>query len=384
MRGHVHRRGAGWAYVADVGLDPVTGRRRQRTKSGFITKREAEQAVRAVLEEVRVGAYVPPSTETVGAYLAGWVERAKPNLRRTSWDGYRKAVMHLTSQLGSMPLQQLKPVHLEACYAELTTSGGSRGQGLSAKTIGNAHAVMRRALGDAERLGLVARNAARLARPPKVEHVDMPTWTSHELGLFLDSVREDRLYAAFVVLATTGMRRGELLGLRWADLDLDAGHLSVKQTITASNYVIIVGPTKTARSRRRIELDPVTVEALRQHRKAQAAERLAVGSEWLSEDLVFCELNGAPLHPDRFTRYFRRRVSRVAVPAIRGPHDLRHTWATLALKAGVHPKVVSDRLGHSTISITLDIYSHVTPSLDADAANAVASAIFERADTDAR
>jgi len=209
----------------------------------------------------------------------------------------------------------------------------------------------------------------------------MPTWTSHELGLFLESVRDDRLYAAFVLLATTGMRRAEVLGLRWADLDLKAGHLSVKQTITASNYVVIVGPTKTARSRRRIELDPVTVEALKRHRKAQAAERLAAGSEWLSEDLVFCEPNGAPLHPDRFTRQFRRAVSKVDVSPIRGPHDLRHTWATLALKAGVHPKVVSDRLGHSTISITLDIYSHVTPTLDAEAANAVASAIFEHAES---
>jgi integrase len=376
MRGHVHRRGAGWGYVADVGVDPVTGRRRQRTKSGFKTKREAEQAVRAVLDEVRVGAYVPPSTETVGEYLAGWLERAKPNLRRTTWDGYRKDVTHLTSRLGSISLQELKPVQLEACYAELAISGGMRGQGLSAKTIGNAHAVLRRALGDAERLGLVSRNPARLARPPKAENVEMPTWTSEELGRFLESVREDRLYSAFVVLATTGMRRGELLGLRWADLDLGAGHLSVKQTITASNYVVIVGPTKTARSRRRIQLDPVTIESLRRHRTAQAAERLVAGSEWQSKDLVFCQPNGEPVHPDRFTRYFRRQMSKVDVTPIRGPHDLRHTWATLALKAGVHPKVVSDRLGHSTISITLDIYSHVTPSLDADAANAVANTIF--------
>jgi integrase len=376
MRGHVHRRGSGWGYVADVGTDPVTGGRRQRTKSGFKTKRKAEEAVRAVLAEVRTGAYVPSSTETVGEYLAAWLERAEPNLRRTTWDGQRKSVGYLTSQPGSVPLQHLQPIQLEACYAELAKSGGIRGKGLSPKTIGNAHAVMRRALGDAERLGLIPRNAARLARPPKVENVEMPTWTSDELGVFLESVREDRLYAAFVVLATTGMRRGDLLGLRWADLDLNAGHLSVKQTITASNYQIIVGPTKTARSRRRIELDPVTVECLRQHRRDQAAERLTRGAEWQDHDLVSCDTAGEPLHPDRFTRYFCRQVSKADVTQIRGPHDLRHTWATLGLKAGVHPKVVSDRLGHSTISITLDIYSHVTPSLDANAANVVAGAIF--------
>jgi integrase len=173
------------------------------------------------------------------------------------------------------------------------------------------------------------------------------------------------------------MRRAEVLGLRWADVDLRAGHLSVTQTITASNHRLIIGPTKTARSRRRIELDPETVDVLRRHRKAQAEERLAIGAGWVDHDLVFCRVDGEPVHPDWFTRYFVRLESRLDVPQIRGPHDLRHTWATLALKAGVHPKVVSDRLGHSTIAITLDIYSHVSPALDADAANTVASQIFK-------
>jgi integrase len=151
----------------------------------------------------------------------------------------------------------------------------------------------------------------------------------------------------------------------------------VKQTITASNHRLIIGPTKTARSRRRIELDPETIDVLRRHRKAQAEERLAIGAGWVDNDLVFCRADGEPVHPDWFTRYFVRLESKLDVPQIRGPHDLRHTWATLALKAGVHPKVVSDRLGHSTIAITLDIYSHVSPTLDADAANTVASQIFK-------
>jgi hypothetical protein len=174
MRGHVHRRGAGWGYVVDVGRDPVTGKRRQRTKSGFETRCEAEAAVRVVLEEVRTGADVRPSTQTVGEYLAGWLERVKPGLRPTTWDGYRKDVAHVTSRLGAVPLQQLQAVQLEDCYAELAESGGVKGQGLSAKTIGNAHSVLGRALGDAERLGVVSRNVARLARPPKAEHVEIP------------------------------------------------------------------------------------------------------------------------------------------------------------------------------------------------------------------
>ena len=376
MRGHVHRRGRGWGYVVDVGIDPATGRRRQRTKSGFATKREAQEAVRRVLDEIRAGTYVEPSRETVGEYLTAWLERAQPNLRQTTWDGYRKSVALLIPGLGSTTLQQLQPVQLEACYAELAISGGRWGQGLAPKTIANAHSVLRRALGDAERLGMVSRHVARQARPPRVDRVEMPTWTAEQLGKFLASVDDHRLRATFVLLATTGMRRGEVLGLRWSDVDLDAGHLSVKQTITASNHEVVIGPTKTARSRRRIELDPATVEALRRHRKDQVEERLMAGEEWVDNDLVFCRTDGTPVHPDGFSNTFTNRQAKVDVPQLRGPHDLRHTWATLALKAGVHPKVVSDRLGHSTISITLDIYSHVSPSLDADAASTVAAQIF--------
>lgn len=180
-----------------------------------------------------------------------------------------------------------------------------------------------------------------------------------------------------MLLATTGMRRGEVLGLRWADVDLRAGHLSVRQTITASNHRLIIGPTKTARSRRRIELDPEMIDVLRRHRKAQVEERLAIGARWVDNDLVFCRADGEPVQPDWFTRYFIRLKGKLDVTQIRGPHDLRHTWATLALKAGVHPKVVSDRLGHSTIAITLGSCSHVSPTLDADAANTVASQIFK-------
>lgn len=164
----------------------------------------------------------------------------------------------------------------------------------------------------------------------------MATWTAEELAAFLSFVADDRLWAAYVLLATTGMRRGEVLGLRWSDLDLDGRRLSVAQSLTTINDEVFLGPTKTVRSRRNVALDGETVAALKAHRKRQAEERLAVGEGWdASHDLVFRDLDGRPLHPDRFTAAFKRHVRASGLPELRGPHSLRHTWATLALKAGV-------------------------------------------------
>jgi integrase len=179
------------------------------------------------------------------------------------------------------------------------------------------------------------------------------------------------------MLATTGARRGEVLGMRWADLDLDAATASIAQTLIAVHHEVQFGSPKTAKGSRVISLDPATVAALREHRKRQAAERLLVGAGWRDHDLVFCRVEGTPLHPERFSARFVDKARLLGLPRIR-LHDLRHTWASLALAAGVHPKIVQERLGHANISITLDIYSHVTAGLHSDAAEQVAGLIFGR------
>jgi integrase len=262
-----------------------------------------------------------------------------------------------------MRLQALTPLEVENLYSRLLSGNDGQVRKLSPKTVRNTHIALRKALADAERLGLVVRNAAAAAKPPVPPKPEHRTWSAEQLARFLGTVAGTRLEAAFIVLATTGMRRGEALGLRWSDLDLQSGQLAVVQTITTVNDRLVVSPPKTDRSRRSLSIDPDTVRALKDHQRRQAQERLKAGKVWDTEaDLVFANEIGGPIHPSTFSGLFETYVRKAGLPRIR-LHDLRHSYATVALKAGIHPKIVSERLGHSTIGITLDLYSHVTQSL---------------------
>ena len=299
-------------------------------------------------------------------------------MRPSTLYSYQVVVERIKTGLGHAKIQSLTPLQIEQFYASLIADGGTRGQGLSAKTVRNPHVVLRKALSDAERLEVVVRNAAAAARPPIAARPESATWSSEQLREFLDFLKDDRLHTAFVLLATTGMRRGEVLGLRWQDVDFDGRDLAVANSLTtAGPRRVVAGPPKTPRSRRQIYLDDGTLRELREHRSRQNAERLATGPAWnANEDYVFTNELGEPIHPDSFSQIFRKRVHEAGLPPIR-LHDLRHSYATLALKAGVHPKVVSERLGHATVGVTLDLYSHVTPSIARDAADAVASRILD-------
>ncbi len=347
-------------------VDPSTGKRRWATKGGFPTKKSARTALNAALTDADNGRVVRRSKVDLGEYLDGWLDGVEMDVKPTTAAGYRRAVRTLTQRLGQVRIQDLTPLEVERMYRSLIKDG------LASKTVRNTHGVLRRALADAERLGLIVRNPAATARPPSVERKEQTTWTPQELNTFFESTRGHRLFASFVLSATTGVRRGELLGLRWREVDLDAGRLAIVRTITTVDGHPIEASTKTNRSRRRISLDAVTVEVLRSHRQRQEAERRIAGSLWQDTDLVFTREDGSALHPDRYTRLFSRLVRAAGVPKIR-LHDLRHTHATLALEAGVHPKVVSERLGHATVGITLDLYSHVSPTLDEAAAETIAA-----------
>jgi len=375
MRGSIRKRGRTYTWYLFV-ADPATGKPRQRSKGGYRTKRECQAALNDALSTVRTGTFVEASRRTTGSFLRDeWLPAMRLNVRPTTWATYQGLLeAYVIPTLGGVELQQLSPGHLAQ---ELLASGRRhRPGGLAAKTVRNVHVLIHRALRDAVRWGYTVRNVADAADPPKVKAAELQVWTPGQLRAFLLHVRRDRHYAAWLLAATTGMRRGELLGLRWIDVDLEAGRVAVRQPRVVVDYAVHTSEPKTARSRRSIALDPATAAALREHQARQAAEKALVGLAYEDSGLVFTHPDGSPIHPRLFSDWFKQHARRAGLPKIR-LHDVRHSYATAALAAGIAAKVVSERLGHATIAITMDTYSHVLPGLDERAAATVAQLILE-------
>ncbi len=376
MRGSVLKRGGGWTVVLDAGRDPATGKRRQKWHSGFHTKREAETGLTDLLARVRSGTYVDTSRLTLAEFLTErWLPARKSGLRPSTFESYALNVRaHVAPRLDSVPLQKLTAADLTAFYGELLDHGRSDGGGgLSPHTVRYCHTIIRRALADAERWDLITRNPADRAAVPAARPPAMNTWKLAELREFLDRVRADRLYPLWHLLASTGMRRGEALGLTWRDLDAEAGRLAVVRAwvATVGGETSLQAP-KTARGRRQLALDRDTVEVLVAWRRCQLKERLALGAAYDDGDRIFCRADGRPYDPGYISSGFRAAVKAAGLPTIR-LHDLRHTHASLLLQQGTHPKVASERLGHGSTAFTMDTYAHTTPALHADAAESVAA-----------
>jgi integrase len=232
-RGRIFKRQGGYGYRVDLGPDPSTGRRRQAQKQGFRTKRDAESALTEHLGSIRSGDSITPSTANLVEFLEEWLAGQSSRLKETTWESYRIVVLRITRRIGKVKLQALTPLELERFYRELGETGGRRGGPLAAKTVRNTHTVLRKALADAERLGLIMRNPAATARPPSAQTKEHRTWSSDEVRDFFEHVKDDRLFGLYVLLATMGMRRGEAIGLRWRDLDLDSAELHVVQTLAS-------------------------------------------------------------------------------------------------------------------------------------------------------
>ena len=380
-RGSIRRDGRDrWYFIVDTA--PPGAPRRQLRKRGFGTKKAAQDALNDVLSTVQHGTFVQPTHQTVEEFLVDWLEVVRGSLEPSTWESYNRNVrLHVVPYIGLIPLQSLDPGPLNKLYLALADHGRRDGKpgGLSPRTVRYIATIVQRALKDAVAWGRLARNPAEAARPPRASDArapEMKTWSAEQLGRFLGLLEGDRYYSPILFLSMTGTRRGEALGLRWMDIDLDAGRVSIRQTVTTINHRIHTAPRTKAGRGRAIDLDAKTIDVLRAHRTRQAQEMLLLGRRPEGATLVFCHPDGRPYHPDRFSREFKRRIERFKFePRIR-LHDLRHTWATLALASGVPVKIVSERLGHGSIAITLDTYSHVTPTMQTDAAETVAGLIF--------
>lgn len=385
MRGHIHKRvrrnAAGketvrWYVVVDVGVDG-NGRRQQKWHGGFNTRREAEVERAKIVSNLHSGGYIAPDRLTLSDWVAeSWLPMTRTRVKPSTFDSYRSNMeTHVLPVLGSRAVQGLTAPMLNTLYADLLSRGGDRGP-LAAKTVRYIHTIVHKALADAVDAEIIGANVAERAKPPRPYRSRAPKiecWEPAELAVFLESVAGTGLEAAWRLSAMTGMRRGEVLGLRWCDVDLDASRIAIRNAIVSVAYEILESSPKSHQARV-IDLDPATTALLRRHRDRQQTERSQFGADYDDRDLVVCAEDGCPIHPQSFSQAFGRAVEQAGLRRLR-LHDLRHTHATIAVKAGVPVKVISERLGHESPAFTLKQYAHVMPGMQAEAAELIAAVV---------
>ncbi len=372
MRGHITKRGKdSYTIVLNLGRDPSTGKRKQQWVSVKGTKKEAEKRLSELLNQLDNGVYMKPGKTALADFLQRWLkDYAYSNLAPRTAEGYETIIRnHLIPKLGSIPLTKIKPEHIQRYYADMLANGRCDGKGaLNPLTVRHHHMTLHNALKCAVKWGLLVRNPVDAIDAPRTTHTEMKVMSEEDLNRFLEVVKPTPYYSLFYLALFTGMRRSELLGLRWSDVDLLLCQISVNRTLhRLRNGDIIFGSPKTAKGRRIVSLSPSTALVLREHWEAQETIRLMQGLRLRDTDLVFSKEDGSPLIPNAVTNAWLRLAKRTGLEGIR-LHDARHTHASLMLKQGVHPKIVQERLGHSTIAITLDTYSHVAPGLQEAAA----------------
>jgi len=315
---------------------------------------------------IEKGSYVKCGQITLAEWLDDWIEGyVRMHCSPKTVASYQSEVhLHLMPALGRIPLAKLQAKHLQNYYAGALSQGRVNGKGgLSAQTVLYHHRILFEALGHAVRQGLLGRNVAQAVYPPRPVRSEMATLTAEQVAKFLDAAQETPYYGFFYTLLHTGLRRGELLALRWRNVDLDLASLSVTETLyRLSGKGYITKPPKTRKSRRKVALFPSLALFLREHRENQKVQRLLLGKPLTDDDFVFARPDGTPLHPDTVTHAFAGTIRRAGLPHVR-LHDLRHTHATMLLKANIHPRIVQERLGHASVATTLDLYSHVLPGM---------------------
>ena len=360
--GSVYRRKVDGRWCGSITLGYSSGKRIRRVFYATTRKEVYSKLAEATRNHQR-GLRPAPEREKVGDFLWRWLEEtARHSVRASTYRGYEVALrLHIVPLIGHLKLARLSADDLDGLYGKLLD------RELSPKYVRLIHAVVHRALSYAQRRGAVAVNVATIADAPSAPRKEFRTLSPEEASRLLQAALSDRLYGLYVLALTCGLRQAELLGLRWADVDLNGAVLHVKQQVFRLNGQWQYTSPKTKAGRRTVSLSGACVEALRERRLAQNAERLRAKT-WADLDLIFCNRVGNPIEKGNLLRRsFAPLLERAGLPHIRF-HDLRHACASILLAANVNPKIVQERLGHSSISTTMDTYSHVMPSLQADAA----------------
>ncbi len=377
MKGHIRKRGTrSWAVVIDLGRD-ANGKRRQKWHTVHGAKRDAQRELADLLSSLNKGDYVEPSRMKVSEYLDRWLsEYAKLNVSPKTYERYTDIISrNIKPALGEYHLSKLRPLHIQSFYTDALTQGRKDGRGgLSAQTVLHFHRVLRKALQQAVKWQLLARNPTEAVEPPRPQRKEMQVVDEAGTARLLHAVEGMRLYMPVLLAVMTGMRRGEILALRWQDTDLEKGQVAVRRSLEQTRDGLRFKQPKTGKGMRSVALPGIAIQVLRRHKTEQAQERLRLGPAYEDNDLVCPRPNGSPWPPDSLSTAFAGHIRRSDLPRVRF-HDLRHSHATQLLRHGIHPKVVSERLGHSKVGITLDTYSHVLPGMQEEAASKVDAAL---------
>jgi len=371
--GHIRQRSAGSFEIRySLGTDPATGKRRMATTTVKGNRRAAEKELRRLLRTLDTGEHVDPTRMTVRQWFATWLGTVTTEVSPKSHERYSEIVENfIVPALGNLPIVKLAPSHIQEAYNKWATSGRRDGKkgGLSPLTRRYIHSILRSALGRAVEQQLLARNPTDTFRKrlPKVEHRGMTTLTAEQSACLLEAIKQTSAYWPTLIALCTGMRRGEILALRWKNVDLDRGAVRVVESLEQTKTGLRFKAPKTEKTRA-ITLPAFSVEELRRLKRQQAEEMLSLGVRQTAQSLVCARADGEPMQPRSLTHEFAKQVGRVKdLPRVRF-HDLRHSHATQLLLSGVHPKIAQERLGHSTITTTLDLYSHVTDTMQSEAA----------------
>lgn len=368
MRGFIKKRGNSWRVAVSLGRDPQTGKYQYLWETVKGTKREAEKRMAELIHQHDSGILNKPGKGTVAEYLTNWLrDFITPNLSPRTSEGYEVIIRrHAIPALGKIALTQLKPEHIQGFYADKLSSG------LSARTVRHFHMCLHGAFKNAVKTGSLVRNPCDATNPPKDQKTEMRTMSESDIHIFLEYARNTEYYPIFYLALFTGMRRSEILALRWSDVELLAPiQISVNRALhQLKKGKIDIRTTKTEKSRRLIPISPSTAIVLREYRESQDKIREALRIPALSDsDFVFCHVDGKPYLPNTVSHAWIKLVRKCGLRGIR-LHDARHTMASIMLKNGINAKIIQERLGHSSISITLDTYSHLIPSMQEAAANA--------------
>ncbi|MFK9095458.1 tyrosine-type recombinase/integrase [Bacillus salipaludis] len=365
MKGTVFKRGDTWTYVVDIGRDPKTGKRKQKSKGGFRTKKEADSSLRKLLIEVEEERYLEPSKEIFSTYFEKWFFRHYA--KRVSITTYNSKKYVVKKHLIEDNIFNIKPI------SKITTKDIDDffdiklDEGLGPAYIRIMHNLLRQAFEQAKIWNMINFNPVINASPPPIKDCDIDTWTKDEVSHFLKCIRSESIYIAFVIAIYTGLRRGEVLGLKWEDIDFKTQVINIRRSLACTENGLILKEVKTKSSRRQISISPFVINELLAHKEQQDSLKKRLGLIFKEEDLIITDELGGRKDPRNLLRQMERLIKKAGVKRI-SFHGIRHTHATLMLTNGENIKVVADRLGHSRASTTLNFYAHSIPAMDANAA----------------